>query len=118
MPHLLPLTSSSHAIFQKGAQGEGEVYNLFHLPPGQSVRKVGTEFSPLGQWVTHTPRSVLGSTPPYHQLNPGQRDGHRGGHERRQGLGGVVVMSGADWRSAEEGRICCCDGNKSLSCRK
>lgn len=88
MPHLLPLTSSSHPIFQKGAEGEGEVCNLFHLPAGQSVRKVGSEFSPLGQWVTHTSRSVLGSTPPYHQLNPGQRDGHLGGQKRRQRLGG------------------------------
>lgn len=24
-------------------------------------------------------------------------------------------MSGADWRSAEEGRLYCCGGNKSLS---
>ena len=91
---------------------------LIHcLPPNHHHSRTGL-WCPLGQWVTHTPRSVLGSTPPYHQLNPGQRDGHLGGQKRRQGLGGGVAISGADWRSAEEGRICCCGGNKSLSCRK
>jgi len=87
MPHLLPLTSSSHPIFQKGAEGGRWGLQSVSSTPW-TIRKVGSEFSPLGQWVTHTPRSVLGSTPPYHQLNPGQRDGHLGGQKRRQGLGG------------------------------
>lgn len=63
------------------------------------MAEVGSQSSPLGQWVTHTP-SVLGSTPPYHQLNPGQRDGHLGGQKGRQGRG---VMSEADGRSAGNG---------------